>query len=193
MIQPMKSILFSFISILLLVIACEPSGQEKAQQDRREQEMQRQATETTPQFNEQITSVMDRYFDLKDALVESDAEQAKITAESLKRETEDVHPEDLGRETLDLWRSYREVIQNSSDALVNRDDIVEQRYHFEFISEAMIDMVKTFRPAGFSVYHQSCPMVRNGSADWLSRQEQIANPYHGARMISCGKTIRKIS
>jgi hypothetical protein len=176
----------------ILISACGPSDQERAQQEQRQQQMQMQVVQTTPEFNEQMASVLDRYFDLKNALVESDPVTARQYAEALKTEAEGVEPAGLNEETLALWVSFSEVIVNSSNELISQEDVDDQRYHFEFISESMIEMVDTFRPVGYTVYHQSCPMVRDGSADWLSREEGIRNPYHGDRMMRCGEVIRRI-
>jgi membrane fusion protein, copper/silver efflux system len=188
----MKFSFFILFPIMLLLSACGETEQERAQQQEREMQMQMQMVETTPEFNGQMAAVLDRYFDLKDALVGSDAEQAKMYADSLRSEAVQVDPAGLNEETTALWLSFSEVIVNSSDELIPLDDVDDQRYHFEFISEAMIDMVDLFRPVGFDVYHQSCPMVRGGTADWLSREEQIANPYHGDRMMRCGEVIRRL-
>jgi hypothetical protein len=177
---------------LILFSGCGETEQEQALQEERQQQLQMQMVETTPEFNSQMTAILERYFDLKDALVESDSEQAKEHAETFKDETESADARDLNEETQALWVSFSEVMVNSSDELVMQDDVDNQRYHFEYISEAMIDMVDTFRPAGYEVYHQSCPMVRDGSADWLSREEEIRNPYHGDRMMNCGEVIRRI-
>lgn len=61
-----------------------------------------------------------------------------------------------------------------------------KRIPFEAISAAMIFHTKENPPTGESLYVHSCPMVRDGSADWLSREKEILNPYHGSRMLHCG-------
>lgn len=188
----MKIISFYTILFVCIISGCGPSEQERAQQEQRLMQLQMQLAETTPEFNEQMSAVLDSYFDLKDALVESDAEKAKELAENLKNVAEAVDAEGLNQETTALWLSFREVIIRNSVEMIPLQDVDDQRYHFEYISEAMISMVDTFRPVGYDIYHQSCPMVRGGSADWLSREEQIANPYHGDRMMRCGEVIRRL-
>ncbi len=187
----MKFVVLTLFSSLFIYIACEPTDRQQAQQDLRRQQLQIQTAETTIEFNNQMISVMDQYFLLKDALVESDAGQAKNSAKMLKSVAEDVKTAEINNETAALWNSFRRVIVSSSDSLLTGDHLEEQRFHFEFISEAMIDMANTFRPAGFTVYHQSCPMVRGGTADWLSLDQEIRNPYHGDRMMNCGEQIRR--
>lgn len=188
----MKKNLFTHLAFILILTACSPSEQEQAQQDERQMQLQTQLVESTPEFNQQMSSVLDRYFDLKDALVESDAEKATSTAELLRDESDQVETVSLNSGSAALWDSYREVISSRSAELIPLTNVDEQRYPFEYISEAMIEMVELFQPVGYEIYHQSCPMVRNGSADWLSREDQIANPYHGDRMMRCGEVIRRL-
>lgn len=188
----MKILSFWVFTLSFFLSACGPSEQERVQQEQRQMQLQMQLAETTPEFNEQMAVVLDSYFDLKDALVASDSETAKVLAESLVNTTENVNTEGLNDETTALWISFKTIIINNSAEMIPLEDVDDQRYHFEYVSEAMINMVETIRPVGYDIYHQSCPMVRGGSADWLSREEQIANPYHGDRMMRCGEVIRRI-
>ena len=178
--------------LLLLISACGPSEQEQAQQQERQMQMLQQAIETNEEFDQEMALLLDHYFDLKDALVESDALSASEKAEGFADATALVQYHSLTPETTTLWVGYSDVIQLRSREMIPLTDVDEQRYHFEYISEVMIEMVDLFRPVGYEIYHQSCPMVRGGSADWLSREEQIANPYHGDRMMRCGEVIRRL-
>ena len=189
MIKAQFSLLILFIFIFT---ACGQTEQERQLQEQRQMQMQMQLVESTPEFNAHMESVLERYFDLKDALVLSDAQSASELADNYLTEVSEVNAESLNQESAALWISFSEIITNSTKELIPLEDVDDQRYHFEYISEAMIEMVDTFRPIGYEIYHQSCPMVRGGSADWLSREEQIANPYHGDRMLRCGEVIRRI-
>lgn len=178
--------------IFLIFVGCEPSDQEKSQMEQREQQMQMQLVESTSEFNSQMAPVLNHYFDLKDALVNSDTEQAQTATELLLTVVESVQQAGLTSETMSVWNAISEEIINHGNELTASEDIDEQRIQFESISEAMIDMMGTFEPVGYEVFQQSCPMVRGGSADWLSRDEEIKNPYHGERMLNCGEVIRRI-
>lgn len=188
----MNKILITVITFAIYLSACSPSEQERAQQEERQMQLQTQLVETNPEFNQQMSSILDRYFDLKDALVESDAVKAAEMAELLLAESEQVDASSLNTGSTALWDSYSEIISSKSKELIPLTNVDQQRYRFEYISEAMIEMVEMFQPVGYEIYHQSCPMVRDGSADWLSREEQIANPYHGDRMMRCGEVIRRM-
>lgn len=181
-----------FLTFILIMAACGQTEQERQLQEQRQMQMQMQLVESTPEFNSQMDAVLGRYFQLKDALVESDAQKASQAAQSYLDRVYDVNAQSLNTESEALWISFSEIITNNTREMIPLEDVDDQRYHFEYISEAMIEMVDTFRPVGYEIYHQSCPMVRGGSADWLSREEQIANPYHGDRMMRCGEVIRRI-
>ncbi len=188
----MKNNLIAALTLILFLTACSPSEQEQAQQDERQMQLQTQVVESSPEFNQQISTVLDHYFDLKDALVESDAAKATTAAELLLSESDQVDESSLDSGSSSLWDSYLEIISGRSEELIPLTDVEQQRVQFEYISEAMIDMVEMFQPVGYEIYHQTCPMVRGGSADWLSREEQIENPYHGDRMMNCGEVIRRM-
>lgn len=177
---------------LLLATACGESEQEQQQQAEYEAELLQQMIQTTPEFNQQLEGLLEEYFDLKNALVDSDAERASGEATELAERARSIDSGNLDSETAMVWSAFADVIISESDEIPALGDVDDQRIHFEEISETMIQIVETFRPLGYEVYVQSCPMVRDGSADWLSREEEIRNPYHGDRMMNCGEVLRRL-
>jgi hypothetical protein len=139
-----------------------------------------------------MDSLLTHYFELKDALVASDSVAGADHAKKLLHATSNARTTQLETENRGLWLGISEILEKETTRLIETGDIEEQRLYFEPISEAMIQVVESFQPVGYTMYHQSCPMVRGGSADWLSREEQIANPYHGDRMLRCGETIQRL-
>lgn len=187
--------LLTYLIITLFTIggfACTPPEQEQVQQQQRQQQLQTQFTETSPEFNQQLIHLLDIYFELKNALVETNQENTATAAEMLDEYIENMDASGLSPEIQTVWESYSHTIAGESSKIKSDQDIEQQRFYFETLSETMITLVKTFRPASYTIYHQSCPMVRDGTADWLSREEQIANPYHGDRMMRCGEVIERI-
>jgi hypothetical protein len=189
----MKFQIIPIIFICALMAACGPTEQEQVQQEQRQMELEEQETSAIHyNFRLEMDSVLTRYFDLKDALVESDPQQSAEKAQELSEFSAGVMDEVLDAEDRGLWLGIARIIRAETDNLVAEDDVDEQRFYFERISNAMIQMVESFNPVGYTVYHQSCPMVRDGSADWLSREEEIRNPYHGDRMMNCGEVVREL-
>lgn len=183
---------FIALATLLLMTACGPGEREQQQQQQYEADLMQQMIQTDEHFNAELERVFERYFDLKNALVETDAGQAAAASEALVSIVREVQSGTLNEETVLVWSALADRIIAGADRMSRLDEADEQRIHFEEVSDAMISLVETFRPLGYEVYVQSCPMVRDGSADWLSREEQIRNPYHGDRMMNCGEVLRRI-
>lgn len=140
-------------------------------------------------FKESLEDVLDNYFTLSEALVQADAEKARLRAAALNAKVAGLSADgDEGA----FWSEKKNIINERAETLVSLLDIEEQRYQFEYISEAMIETVRAAGPLSFTVYQQRCPMVRDGSADWLSNDPAILNPYHGDRMLRCGSIVREI-
>lgn len=139
-----------------------------------------------------LETQLEVYFDLKDAFVATNADSAKIAATTLITSLNGWAVEGLSAEADSIWSTNKTILLARSEAIAGSEDVAAQRMEFESLSMAMIDVVEAFGPLSNAVYRQTCPMVRGGSADWLASEEQIANPYHGSRMLRCGDVVRKI-
>lgn len=192
--KSIASMRYLFILLLItFVTACQPPEEEQAQQMERQLELQREASEDLPfNFKTDLDSLLTDYFALKNALVKSDSTSGADYAKQLREQAQSVRTAQVDPDNEGLWMGISEILDRETENLISTSDIEMQRLHFEPISEAMIQVVESFHPVGYTIYHQSCPMVRGGSADWLSREEQISNPYHGDRMLRCGETIKQI-
>lgn len=185
----LKPVLFLLLTFLL---ACGSSDREENLRQQRQMEIQQQMVNLPDGFRSDLETLLDHYFELKDALVASDVDLSTEKAATLADFASNIEPGGLNPETEVIWMAFRDPIINESQALSEETDIDRQRIPFEEISESMIDLVDIFNPAGYDMYHQSCPMVRDESADWLSREEKIENPYHGERMMNCGEVVREL-
>jgi len=191
----MKSLFLTYpiiILVLFLCTACGQTEQEQQQQQQYQSDLMQQMIQTTEAFNEQLSNLLNRYFEVKDALVETDAESAAVAAAQLAEEARSVRTDDLSEGSAMVWSGFSGQIITGAVEMSGLDEADEQRVHFEEVSKAFIQVVESFQPVGYEIYVQSCPMVRGGSADWLSREEQIRNPYHGERMMNCGEVLRRI-
>lgn len=84
-------------------------------------------------------------------------------------------------------------LKKGFDAMRTATTLDSKRIPFETVSNHMIELAASHPPADGTLYVQSCPMVRGGSADWLSREAEIRNPYHGDRMLRCGMVKAQIA
>lgn len=181
-----------FFAILLLIACGSGHNHEHGTVEFEVEENGGLGFETSEAFKASIEYALDHYFALSEALVRADASNASHHAQAFIVALKDVSSENLSEEADTFWYNHTDVAIERSEILIGLQDVEEQRYQFEYISEAMIDVVVAFGPLSFTIYQQRCPMVRGGSADWLSKDDAILNPYHGARMLRCGGIVREI-
>ncbi len=68
-------------------------------------------------------------------------------------------------------------------------DLAEQRKVLQSLSPAVIEFVRAHPPQALTLFVVHCPMVK---ADWLTETRQIANPYYGSAMLTCGEITGEI-
>jgi hypothetical protein len=183
-----KSIMKNLLFILLFAaVACGPKQETAVVETPADPNVA-----TSDVFLAGLETQLDVYFKLKDALVATNADSAKVAASTLITSLNGWEVEGLSAEADSIWSTKKSILLATSESIVGLTDVEAQRMQFESLSMAMIDVVEAFGPLSNAVYRQTCPMVRGGSADWLAREQQIANPYHGSRMLRCGDVVRKI-
>ncbi|MEX2403186.1 MAG: DUF3347 domain-containing protein [Balneolales bacterium] len=185
----------STISLVLFVvsfslIACSGEDHDRDARQTENPEDAAATYETPAEFRQQVSSVLDGYFELKDALVESDTEKAASHAQIFHERLEDVSEGGLSDEARSIWTNHSETLAENSNLITGSTDIEEQREAFDPLSMALIQSVEAFGPFDNAVYQQTCPMFGDGSADWLSTSEEIENPYFGKEMLNCGEVVR---
>lgn len=140
----------------------------------------------------QLQPVFDAYFMLKDALVEGDNKKAGGIAAQLKQAIKTVKMEKLAPAEHDVWMKLMPDLASDAEHIAESKDIAHQRDHFMSLSKNLYTLMTVAKPEK-PVYYQQCPMANNGKgANWLSRESGIRNPYLGAQMLTCGKTVETI-
>lgn len=143
------------------------------------------------QVNE-LKTVADNYFLLKDALVRTDAGKAASDAKNLSAAIVAVDMGKLSEKDHIAWMKVMTPLKTAANNIAAQKSIDKQRTLFIGLSENMYSLVKSTRPAG-TVYYQHCPMANNGKgANWLSKEAVIKNPYYGSMMLSCGSVTETI-
>lgn len=150
-------------------------------------------TKTTPPvFKAQLSAVATTYLQLKDALVASDSKTAKTQAEQIQKTIDKVDMSLLTGEAHVYWMEQLKALQSHGTKITQLDDVEEQRKQFDFFSQSLIGSLKVFGVESDTFYVQFCPMAfDNRGAEWLSKNEQILNPYFGKKMLKCG-TIQDV-
>ncbi len=137
-------------------------------------------------IQKKFVKTLDGYFELKDALVNSNATQAMDAAKvSLKAMPE----ADLQGMAGAHFKKVKEMLE----AISSNENLENQRAHFVILSENMIAITANIDSIGNTIYIQHCPMANsNKGADWLSLSSEVRNPYYGDAMLTCGEVTAQI-
>lgn len=145
----------------------------------------KQSNETSP-----LQTLFSSYFDLKDALVQSDAKSASSKAAELVKKISVVDMKQLKEDQQSIWMKINQHLSKLSTEISKSDKIDKQRIQFNELSQNFYQLAKVTH-FDYEMYYQHCPMFNNG-ADWLSKESQIKNPFYGSKMLTCGKTTETI-
>lgn len=142
-----------------------------------------------PKFGQQLGSVLEPYLKIKDALVASNGQTAALQVTNLSAALKKVDMNLLKGDTHMKWMDDLKRMEGSVKLIQASEDIEIQRAALSQLTDAFYHSVKTFQVNGHNAYYQYCPMAfDNKGAHWMSREEQISNPYFGEQMLRCGET-----
>ncbi|HKO76063.1 MAG TPA: DUF3347 domain-containing protein [Flavobacterium sp.] len=140
------------------------------------------------QETNQLESVFENYFLLKDALIKTDSKTASAKSKMLLTTIMAVKMETLKMDVHVVWMKVSKDLSNDSKNISETQNIQKQREIFKSLSKNMYELIKVSKPSE-AVYYQYCPMQ---DANWLSKENAIKNPYYGSEMLTCGKTVEII-
>lgn len=139
-----------------------------------------------------LQNIYNAYFDLKDALVKSDAAIAATKATNLLHTISNVKMENLGSQH-EAFMKAESSLKTNAQHISESKNIEHQRQSFMALSTTMYELMKIAK-AATPVYYQHCPMYNNNKgANWLSKEANIKNPYYGNMMLTCGKVVDTIN
>ena len=140
-------------------------------------------------FESKFATVLDEYFRIKNAFVESDVEEAKSAAVQMLKEMQNFEVSKLGK----MERSHVDRIVEMLVAIAENDILENQREHFRILSENIIPLTSNLAQLEKKMYVMNCPMANNNmGADWLSLSPEVRNPYFGEAMLTCGDVVKEI-
>ena len=144
------------------------------------------------QNENQLKTVFDNYFLVKDALITSDGTNAALASKELLAAVNNVKMDKLDAEVHMIWMKVLDPIKEGAEHIKDTKDVKLQREHFTTLSKDIYALIKVSKYET-PVYYQFCPMFNDGKgANWLSKENIVKNPYYGSMMLSCGKTVETI-
>lgn len=134
----------------------------------------------------EIDSSLALYLEIKDGLIAGDFNAIKGKMINLSTMIKNWGSE------LTEDNSTLELLSQTVQTLAGSSDVTTSRTSFVAFSRLYIDFIKGLDRDDV-LFVQFCPMADEGrGAYWLSRENEIKNPYYGATMLRCGETIERI-
>lgn len=143
----------------------------------------------------QMNQVLDDYYQLKEAFVQSDMSSADRAAGPLEAHVGALVFEEFSGDAtrFSQAQSAQKSILAELAGLKGESTLLGKRQEFQMISDILYDLIKATGLKGQTVYRDFCPMFNQGNgAYWLSSVKDIRNPYYGKDMLECGQISQTI-
>jgi hypothetical protein len=150
-------------------------------------------------FNQSFKQVLDAYYNMTEAFVNWDSVGVTNYSHDLKSALENVKIDELKKDTV-IHLTALEPLANAKSnlaSIIESPSLEKKRENLNMLSDNLRNLVLIVKYDKEIVFWQECPMAFNDeiSGFWLSRNEEIRNPYLGtkhpkykATMLACGET-----
>lgn len=168
-----------FASVLMLFACNNTSSNSTETKDNTATKVEKPVTQNISFKDEKLNDVYTSYLALKDALVATKFEEAKLAAAALSK--------------ILTSANVTASVLESANKIAKAKDIVWQRKEFTNLSNDLIVLFKKSTLTSGTIFVQHCPMANKGDGgDWLATEKKIQNPYYGSEMMECGAVIEDI-
>lgn len=148
----------------------------------------------SPEAQQEIRILLTNYLQLKDALVASNAEQAKAAAQEIQKVADKGAAAGLSGDQQTYYTAQVASIKEDAEHIQGTNEVSHMRDYFTTLSKSTYRLVKAFDANENPVYYQHCPMAMdNTGAYWLSSNEEVRNPYFGDAMLKCGSVVETVN
>ena len=162
------------------------------------------AKKHSPEFDQQITSLINSYVAMKNAFVDADTSEIKAKTSGFITSADSLNLNELQEKDSSIYMTVQQNVSDikaNADPILKENDITEMRHDFSMVSENLYPFLKTIGYEGQKLYWQNCPMAFGDDkpANWLSNTAEINNPYLGKKdpkyksgMLHCGENMDSI-
>ena len=131
-----------------------------------------------------LTKILPAYYDIKNALVASDAKNSSLKATEFVQILKSIDSKELSESDSKVFIPLQEKLNSDAKSISENTNIENQRDHFATLSLSIYTLLKAVKISEQPVYQEYCPMKK---MYWLSNEPAIKNPYYGKMMLTCGK------
>ena len=121
---------------------------------------QENVVETKQEVN-QLKTIFESYFALKDALVKSDGKLVSTLAKDVLANINSVKMEKLSSEEHTVWMKVMSSLKSNTEKIAATTIIEKQRVVFMDLSANFYALLKVSKQ-DYSIYYQNCPMYNDG-------------------------------
>lgn len=137
--------------------------------------------------DKQVETLLNDYYNLKDALVASDGKQSAEAAKNMLATFRAIDASQFNDEQAKTFSILKNKMNEDIEHIGDTQAVSHQRDHFTTLSNNMITLIQNFDLEN-DIYQQYCPMAnKNKGGNWLSAQKEVRNPYYGSMMLKCGR------
>lgn len=190
------------VSLSLSLIACGNSNQNNQVESENQRDHSAMTHEADSSMsagsdmvmmeNKTITTLIDNYLAIKNALVQDDSKAAANAGQKLANATTGIDITSFDASKQSEIKEILEVIKEHGEHIA-KSEIAHQREHFEGMAKDFMDLL-AIAGTDRTLYQQYCPMYNKGKGgSWLSASKEIKNPLFGSKMLTCGSVKETIS
>ena len=134
-----------------------------------------------------ITDILNRYLKMKNAFAKDNDKDAAAAGNEMVKAFTGFNKAILTPDQAKVYNDIEDDAREHAEHIgSNAGNIKHQREHFDMLSKDIYQLVKTFGGEQ-KLYYDHCPMYNDGEgANWISETKDIANPYLGKAMPTCG-------
>ena len=146
-----------------------------------------QANTATPATTVSIKEILANYLQMKNAFAKDNSKDAAMAGNAMVASFAGFNKAALSADQVKIYNDVEDDAKEHAEHIgSNGGNIKHQREHFDMLSKDIYQLVKTFG-GGQKLYYDHCPMYNDGKgANWISETKDIANPYLGKSMPTCG-------
>ena len=176
--------------LFVLFISCSEEKKHDSNHEKSLMTSKHHSGENSEKKMTYLNDVVEGYMQVKDALVASNEKKAASAAETMLEAFKNFPMNKLNH---DEHKTYMDIYENSKEQLehIAKSNLAHQREHFVSLSKDTYDLVKLLGTET-TLYKEYCSMYKKKGGMWLSKSNQIRNPYYGNKMLKCGEVQEEI-
>jgi hypothetical protein len=174
---------FFVLFVFIFIISCNNADKKPTEN--------KIASKHSAAFNRSFDSLMTAYYNLTEAFVNWDSVAIINSSTQLDNRIKHTPLDELGKDEALLSKANLALF-NMQDAvldIVGKNDITTKRHSLNTVSENLFGLLSIVQYDENKVYLQECTMPFNdtGRGVWLSKTDDIRNPYLGMHHPTYGK------